>query len=98
MPGARGRGLHSMIRKRVCSCGTVYKTETNEVKCPSCKKFNDYRVAHPQQEKKNQPDEIHFAFYPSYTNKILEDNCKNNVLGVCERDKKDDTHYSVTIN
>ena len=40
------------MRKKVCVCGVVFRTEKNENRCPSCVKWREYICNHPQPENK----------------------------------------------
>lgn len=85
--------------KKVCKiCGNRFNDETHEFICESCRNFKDYKVQHPNQNRKNQPEEIHFAFYRSWTIGVLENHEKYKVIGTMEQDSKNPNHYSITIN
>jgi hypothetical protein len=85
------------MRKKVCSCGKIFKTETNEIKCPSCVKFNEYRCSYKQFDKIIPHDEIHFAFKRSWTLNVLENHGKYTVTGTLEIDARDKNYFSIFI-
>jgi hypothetical protein len=83
--------------KKFCSCGKKFLTDSSENKCPDCKKFNEARCSKPIVERRPQPDEIHIAFYPTYSTKIIEKYNDVSLRGFCTVDEKTN-QISVTIN
>lgn len=85
--------------KRVCSCGQVFKSN-GEVKCPGCLKWNNYKVEHPQTEKKEIVvlPKLRFNFKSTWSNSWIETYDKTSILGYHSRDKNDPNKHVIHIN
>jgi len=62
------------MRKKVCVCGQVFKTETNERKCQSCVKWREHIIKNPQIENREITvlPEFRYFFKDTPVTKLFE--------------------------
>jgi len=83
--------------KRVCSCGHIFKSDSNDNKCPSCRKWIEYICSHPMPEKRNIPGNIQFAFSESWLLEKSRTLLNTSMYGSFTIDTKDKTKFSIFI-
>jgi hypothetical protein len=83
--------------KRACSCGKIFKTDTNDNKCPGCKALIEARCAKPIVERRNIPGELHFAFSESWVMQKSRELFNSSAYGHFDIDRKDKTKFAIWI-